>query len=62
MLITKKVKMRFNTYMKKYYTDKGYDVGRQGSVFEILVEDLSPNSNADVDVSCDFCGKIYSVK
>ena len=47
--------------MKKYYTDKGYDVGKRGTVFEILAEDLSPNSNAQVLVLCDFCDKEHEM-
>lgn len=48
--------------MKKYYEDKGYDLGKKGDVTEIKVEDLSPYSNAVVTVKCDFCGKLYEMK
>lgn len=48
--------------MKKYYTEKGYDVGKRGTFFEIKVEDLSPNSNADVLVLCDFCENEHTMK
>ena len=57
MLVSKSVMMRSNTYMKKYYESKGYVVGKRGTSFEISVDDLSPNSNAVVDVICDYCGK-----
>ena len=51
--------MKSNQYMRKYYTDKGYDVGKRGSSFEIKVSDLSVNSNASVLVICDFCQKEF---
>ena len=62
MLISKKVNIKQNTYMKKYYEAKGYPFTKRGNVMEVDVEDLPLTSNADVLVKCDFCGKIYTMK
>lgn len=62
MLISKTTTIKHCTYMKKYYEEKGYDMGKKGDIIEIKVEDLSPNSNAIVDVVCDFCGKKFTQK
>lgn len=62
MLISKYVMMKSNTYMKRYYEERGYCVGKRGSYFKISVNDLSPNSNAIVDIKCDFCGSPHKMQ
>ncbi len=61
MLISKTAKVKFNGYMKKYYEEKGY-FGKMGDIFEVKISDLQENSNAIVDVNCDFCKKDFTMK
>lgn len=43
---------------KKYYMDKGYIFTHIGDSFKVKITDLSLNSQAIVDVQCDFCNAI----
>jgi len=63
MLVSKTAILKYSGYVASYYGAKGYLVeNKKGSSCEIKVEDLSPNSNAPVDVICDFCGKDFSME
>jgi hypothetical protein len=43
-----------------YYLDLGYDIS--GDFIPVLAEHLLPNCKEIVDVSCDYCGRIDSIK
>lgn len=63
MILNKKVFIKKNTYMKKYYESKGYiykDI--DSDYMEVKIEDLPLTSNAKVEVVCDFCGKVFTQK
>jgi len=62
MLITKKVNVKWNAKTKAHYVNLGYDYTKMGDEFMVNVEDLTDGSNVSVDVECDYCHKIYSVK
>lgn len=62
MLLTKEVEIKVHCNMVKYYQSKGYSCKHRSEI-KVKVEDLKPNSNAEVDVLCDYCGtEIYNVK
>lgn len=61
-VISKTVSIKSNMYMKKYYEDKGYVVGKRGTYFIVKIEDLPNTSNAIIDVKCDYCGHIFQMK
>lgn len=55
MLLSKTVKVKWNSRNKKYYIEKGYHFTKLNDVFEVKIEDLMPSSKAKVKVICDFC-------
>jgi transposase-like protein len=57
MLISKRVKLRWNSKNKSNYIDKGYLFSSLGDEFEVDIKDLSKGSKANVKVKCDYCGK-----
>lgn len=62
MLITKTVKLRWNSKIKKHYVDLGYTFTKMKDSFEVRVEDLTKGSFAEVECLCDYCGKRYTKK
>ena len=62
MLITNKVKLKWNSKIKKHYVDLGYTYTKMGDEFEVYVKDLTHASNVIVDVVCDYCHEIYQIK
>lgn len=52
------VKMKWNPRNKKHYANLGYKFTKIGDEFYLKAEDLMLNSKAEVQVQCDFCGKI----
>jgi very-short-patch-repair endonuclease len=59
MLLTKEVIISWMPIIREYYIKKGYVYTKPRDKFIVKVEDLTPNSNAMVEVKCDYCGKIY---
>jgi hypothetical protein len=59
MLITQKVKQKWNAKTKKHYVDLGYKFTAMKDEFIVNVEDLTNGSNVKVMVRCDYCGKEY---
>ena len=55
MLITKTVKMKWNSRNKKYYETLGYEFTKYGDEFEVKVEHLTKGSDIRVDCICDNC-------
>ena len=62
MLISKEVKMRWNSKNKRFYEDKGYTYTKMRDEFYVRVEDLKEGSNVKIQVKCDYCGNIYEVQ
>lgn len=56
------VKVKWNSRNKKYYSNLGYVFTKVGDEFCLKAEDLMPNSKVEVQVRCDFCGKIVVKK
>jgi hypothetical protein len=61
-IVNNKVVLRWNPYIIKYYTQKGYTYTKIGEPFTVRVEDLNPNSNVYMNVKCDYCGNNLSRK
>lgn len=59
MLLTKSLKMRWNSRNKDYYISKGYTFTKMKDEFEIDVKDLAKQSKEILNVQCDCCGKEY---
>lgn len=53
------VKIKWNNYSKKWYTDKGYMFTHKNDEFDVLVKDLMPSSKVRINVVCDYCGTEY---
>lgn len=51
-----KVKWRGDT--KQHFVDKGYVFTKNGDEFLVKAEDLTKGSHKEVEVFCDYCGKI----
>ncbi len=62
MLLQQKVKLRWNSKIKKHYVDLGYKFTKMKDEFLVDVNDLTKGSGAKVRVKCDYCNKIYEVK
>jgi hypothetical protein len=54
-----KILMTWNPSNKKYYEKKGYQFTKYNDEFLIIVEDLSPGSNKDVEIECDYCNRPF---
>ena len=59
ILENQEVKIKWSNKTKAYYIDKGYAFTSCGDEFMVKVEDLMPTVKIDVDVQCDYCGKIF---
>jgi hypothetical protein len=55
MLISKEIKVKWNSANKKYYESKGYSYTKIGDEFDVKVEDLSNGSNSNIQCLCDYC-------
>ena len=62
MLLTKIVKLKWNSKITKHYKDLGYQYTHMGDEFDVRVEDLTHGSQALVTVICDFCGCEFNTK
>ena len=56
-LVTKTVKVKWNSKIKKYYEALGYIFTKMGDEFEVRIEDLPKSSHVKVECFCDNCGK-----
>jgi DNA-directed RNA polymerase subunit RPC12/RpoP len=61
VLISKTAQVFWNSRNKKYYVERGYSFTRMGDPFDVDISDLTPGSQAVVDVQCDYCGSTYTV-
>lgn len=59
MLLSKEVKLKWNSKIKKHYEDLGYIYTKMKDEFVVKVEHLTSGSLILVDVKCDYCNKIY---
>ena len=59
MLLSKNVKIKWNSKIKKHYVDIGYEYTKMGDEFCVNVNDLTKGSHIEVDIECDYCHKIY---
>ena len=55
-LISKTVKVKWNSVNKKYYVNLGYEFTKMGDEFEVKVKDLTKGSSAILTCICDNCG------
>ena len=58
-LVTKVVKINWNSSNKKHYEELGYIFTKYGDEFEVKVEDLSKGSGVKVSCICDNCGEEF---
>lgn len=56
-ILTKEVELRPTGKSIQYYKDKGYNVSNSKPIM-VKVEDLPMKSNAYVETTCDYCGKL----
>ena len=62
MLISKTVKMKWNSKNKSFYESKGYIYTKMKDEFDVRVEDLKAGSNVMIEVKCDYCNCVYKTK
>jgi len=62
MLLTKRVMIKWNPANIKWYESKDYIFTKWKDEFEVKVEDLSDGSGASVEVQCDGCDEILTIK
>jgi uncharacterized protein involved in tellurium resistance len=55
MLITKRVKIKWNKNNKNSYVSKGYIFTKYKDEFEVNVNDLNKGSKEIIQVLCDYC-------
>lgn len=55
------IQLKWNGGIKKLYEDKGYKFTKINDTFWIHAEDLMPSSKKEVDIRCDYCGKVYEL-
>lgn len=60
MLLTEKVKAKWNGRNKAHYTALGYKFSKMGDVFTVKVNELPSGSDVKVKVKCDYCGNDFS--
>lgn len=58
MLISKVIKMKWNSNNKSHYTKLQYRFTKMNDYFMVKVGDLSNSSHKQVVVKCDYCGKL----
>lgn len=61
MLITKEVEIICNSRNITYLKEKGYSCEYLKPII-VKIEDLNQGSHALVDIQCDYCGKIISIR
>lgn len=49
------VEVKWNSSMRKYYTEKGYAFTNSGDTFLVDIKDLTKGSKSDVKALCDWC-------
>ena len=62
MLLNSTIQTKWNPRNKEYYIGKGYKFTEMGDTIDVLISDISPGSNTEVTVKCDYCGKEYTKK
>lgn len=62
MLITKTVKLKWNSNVYKHYIDLGYKYTQMGDEFDVNVNDLTNGSHAIVTCKCDYCGNFFDIE
>lgn len=62
MLLSHSAKINWNSRIKNHYTELGYEFTKMGDPLVVDVAHLTKGSSADVDVECDYCGKVYQKK
>ena len=61
MLVSNEVELKWNSKIKKHYTELGYEYTKMGDSFLVKTDDLTSGSNVRVLCKCDYCGNIYDV-
>ncbi len=59
MLLTEIVETHWNSKTKKRYIDLGYQYTNIRDSLFVKVQDLSKYSEVEVNIKCDYCGKIF---
>lgn len=54
-----KVKVKWNSYTKKHYVDKGYIYTKMGDEFDCDLKDVMITSTAKIKLKCDYCGEDF---
>ena len=57
-LISKTVKVKWNSKSRKHYESLNYVFTKYGDEFEVKVEDLPIRSHTKVEIECDYCKEI----
>ena len=53
------ITIKWNNTNKDWYVQKGYKFTKRSQEFQVKAKDLTPHSDAKVDMVCDYCGATY---
>jgi len=69
MLLTKELEIKLNGKKIKHYESLGYNLPKhktrdgmtvpKNATIIVRIEDIPKNSHVDVQIKCDYCGKVY---
>jgi hypothetical protein len=62
MILDKIIKMKWNSYNKKYYENKGYIYTKMFEMFDLKIEDLNKNSSYYIKCKCENCETELNVR
>ena len=61
MILTKEVTVRIMYRNIEHFRSLGYEV-QNGDIITVSIEHISPQSNIKIEVKCDYCGNIKTIK
>lgn len=56
------VNIKWNNTNKEWYTLRGYRFTKRYDTFQVKAKDLMKHSQSQIEVTCDYCGKIFTTK
>jgi len=60
MLLSSTAIVKWNAKNKSHYVGLGYEFTKMGDAVEVSVDDLTVGSRAEINLMCDYCGKVFT--
>ncbi|PHD66631.1 hypothetical protein COF61_09215 [Bacillus toyonensis] len=61
MLVNQTVMQKWHSTTRKHYMERGYVFTKNGDLFEVKVADLTPSSEVEITVQCDYCKEVFQM-